>query len=110
MVSLFPPTDLKTSKTHQSGRARARGNGKRKITDCTDHTDRPKSKPSDADRQRDYRLRVSEGDMILRIRVGPKVVKALLVSERLTDKESRNRKRVSTELAAVLMEWSERWK
>jgi hypothetical protein len=48
--------------------------------------------------------------MILRIRVGPKVVKALLVSERLTDKESRNRKRVSTELAAVLMEWSERWK
>ena len=59
-----------------------------------------------AARQRAYRKRVNEGEIVLSIRVRRKVVKALLRAERLDDKGSRNRKKVSAELTIVVEEWS----
>ena len=71
--------------------------------------DQQRNKPSAADRQRLYRQRHNCGEMALTVRVGRKVVKALLATERLTDKEFRNRKKISAEVALVIEEWSSRW-
>ena len=62
-----------------------------------------------AARQRAYRQRFNRGEMALTIRVKRKVTEALLVAERVTDKESRDRKKLSAELAAVLEEWASHW-
>lgn len=63
-----------------------------------------------AARQRSYRKRVHDGEIVLSIRVRRKVIEALLRAERLDDKGSRNRKKLSAELTIVVEEWAERWK
>ena len=71
--------------------------------------DADQQKNPSAARQRAYRQRFNRGEMALTIRVKRKVTEALLVAERLTDKESRNRKKVAAELGLVIEEWAEHW-
>ena len=52
---------------------------------------------------------MNHGERVLSIRIRRKVIEAMLVSERLTDKESRDRKKLAAETALVLEEWAERW-
>jgi phosphoheptose isomerase len=63
---------------------------------------------SSAARQRAYRQRLN-GHKVLSIRVSPKVIEAVLIAERLTDKQSRDRKMLAADLGLVLEEWSRRW-
>lgn len=62
-----------------------------------------------AARQRLYRKRDCNGERVFPVVVGGRVIEALLASGRLTDKASRNRKKVSQQLAAVLAAWAGRW-
>jgi hypothetical protein len=58
--------------------------------------------------QRDYRQRQKRGEAMLRIRVGPKVVEALLVRG-MGDGDSLDPKKVAAELAVVLEQWAAVW-
>jgi hypothetical protein len=59
--------------------------------------------------QRAYRRRQRKGEAVFHVRAGPDVIEALLVSERLGDEASRNRKQVEAELALILQQWAAYW-
>jgi len=62
-----------------------------------------------ADRQRAYRERRRNGERVVSVRVTDEIVEALIVSQRLGDKASLDRRKLAVELAKVLQEWAGRW-
>jgi hypothetical protein len=59
--------------------------------------------------QREYRQRRRRGEEMPRIKIGPRVIEALLVSQRLSDEASRDLRKVAAELAEVLEQWANEW-
>jgi hypothetical protein len=58
--------------------------------------------------QREHRQRKARGEEMIRIRIGPRIVEALL-ARGLPDQDSRDRKKVAAELAEVLDQWANEW-
>jgi len=58
--------------------------------------------------QREYRQRQNRGEKVLRIRIGPRVIEALLVRG-MSDEDSRNPKKLAAELGEVLGIWAAEW-
>jgi hypothetical protein len=60
-------------------------------------------------RQRRYRERQRRDEQVYQVPAQAAVIEALLLAERVTEAESRDRAAVARELGAVLKEWAARW-
>jgi len=62
-----------------------------------------------AERQKAYRRRRDAGVLVLPIAITPTILEALLLAARLDDRRSEDRDEITTEIAALLEDWSRTW-
>jgi len=64
---------------------------------------------SAADRQRAYRKRQRDGQIVVRLAVSPLILEALLITRRLDDRRSEDRGGISDALSLLLDDWAIEW-